>query len=103
MDKADINFETTMRKNWVNDTIAMADSYKKDSNRKQRLDENLCIYCYTNSGGMSGQAFTDRDCNSCGITMSFSDTNTDELCPTCAKDNKLCKHCGSDIDLKKRK
>jgi len=88
-------------------TADRIERYKKaelDSDRKERLKQHLCKYCYYLQGSvLAGQAFTSATCVSCGVEMTFSSTHTDKICTDCAKNHKLCRHCLSDIDFKKRR
>lgn len=71
-----------------------------DPDKKNRLAAQLCAYCYYKDGGFAGQAFTTKKCEICEEPQTYSSTDTDDLCLPCAKENKLCKHCNSHLDLK---
>lgn len=82
----------------------MADSEKVGEARAKRLSQLLCVVCfYLESGRMCGQAFTASDCRSCGKELMSSNTHTDDFCADCAKKYRICKDCGSDLELKTRK
>ena len=63
-----------------------------------------CKYCsYINTGRIGGCAITTKPCGVCGEDMTFSNTCTDAICKRCAEKNRLCRHCGGDIELKNRR
>lgn len=74
----------------------------EDSERRERLKKQECPLCFYESR-IGGQAITQTECSICGKEMTHGNTNIDCLCKECAKDKRLCKHCGSDIDLKHRR
>ena len=95
---------------WANDYgIACVEHARKlvqahdhSEGRVERHAKQLCVKCYL-ADRIGGAVMTDRQCGLCGTLMHFGNTNTDVLCPACAKENLLCKHCGADIDLKNRR
>ncbi len=77
----------------------LAESLKKDPDKKARLEKRLCKVCYYSRGSrIGGAAMTFRDCGSCGKEQSYGSTITDVLCLDCARELSLCKHCGADIN-----
>ena len=77
----------------------LAESLKKDPDKKARLEKRLCKICYYSRGSrIGGAAITFKDCGFCGKEQSYGSTITDVLCLDCAKDQSLCKHCGADIN-----
>ncbi len=84
--------------------IQNAQNAEKDSERKKRLESNLCKYCYYLRGSIiAGAAITTTTCMICSKEMTFGSTATDKICSECAKNHKLCKRCISDIDYKERR
>lgn len=49
--------------------------------------------------GMSGQGFTKFECEKCGQTGFWHNTNVPRYCLTCSENNLLCSHCGKDMIL----
>lgn len=74
----------------VNDT--------KSAERKDALECRMCFY----DSKIGGAAMTNSNCVICDVDMTFGNTNVDALCTKCAKDHRLCKHCGADVELKNR-
>lgn len=97
MKNKNIEYANVMSK-YNNDKIERMKSYlfnvDNDSNKGERLAEQLCKYCFYQSSKIVLQAFTDFDCLECGETMTFANSDTDKYCYTCAYNNNLCKHCG---------
>lgn len=91
-------FRTHMAQEYVEHCRRVVEDY----NREKRLEVQECVYCF-NSGHVGGSMITFADCALCGKEMSFGSTCTDVLCPECAKAHRLCKHCGADMELKKRR
>lgn len=80
------------------------DKYPKSEARLQRTEECLCTCCfYLERYRIAGCAMTDSNCTYCGEVTHFSSTATDDFCLKCAKELKICKRCGADIDLKDRR
>ena len=81
----------------IREKLAAFDSYKVTNKT------DLCGYCATiMRGRIGGAAITNSECSLCKEDMMFSNTCVDVLCSKCALDNRLCKHCGADIELKNR-
>ena len=96
--------ETYWRKKATLDSIDRSKKAEDDSERKTRLKNNLCKYCYYLRGDViAGTAFTSTTCSICAKEMMFCSTNTNGICTDCAKERKLCVSCLSDIDFKKRR
>jgi len=96
-DLEDVRYRTHMQKDRL-------ESYKKffdDPDKLKRLEEQECVICYYNSK-FGGAAMTDSNCGLCETKMNFGSTNVDKLCTDCSKMHELCKHCGADINYKKR-
>lgn len=81
------------------------DNFRKaveDPEVRARKAKCECVFCFYVNRKIGGQAFTDTECGLCRAKMVFGDTCVDMLCEGCARKHRLCKHCGSDIDLKGR-
>ena len=65
--------------------------------RKKEQECRACFYTrkWSRIGGM---AITIKPCMCCGELMQFPSTCTDALCPDCAAEHDLCKHCGGDSE-----
>ena len=102
---------TTNRNSWTDKDIQMANWSKNsqlknlrtklnnydNDNQKQTRDTCRCCY-YINCDRAAFQAFTTVNCRNCGKEMVFPTSHTDRLCPECANELNLCKHCGSSMD-----
>lgn len=84
-------------------TISLADKFKNDPDKKERHKKQECPVCFYIDSRIGGAMMTTVICATCDEVMRFSSTNTDLLCLKCAKRMGLCKHCGSDVDVKKRR
>ena len=73
-----------------------------DARKDERIEAQHCRVCHY-LGGIGGQAMTHCNCKICDKDMCFGSTNVDDLCIDCAKKHRLCKHCGCDMELKRRK
>jgi len=104
IDLSSVNRNTSRALTQGAEIMALADAYEQDADRYERWKDQLCCACfYLRRGRLAGQAFTDRPCGVCGVSMTFPTTATDALCPECSKKLKLCKRCGADIELRKRR
>ena len=103
LDNATIEFATCLAKDRISKTIELANNYKIDPCKKERQDNQLCPVCFYNESRIGGAAVTQVQCAQCEEELSFPNTNVDSLCQNCAKEYNLCKHCGGDIDAKKRR
>lgn len=74
-----------------------------DGQRARRLAAQECRYCYYLRGDrIVGWSFTDYTCGICGSKQSWSNTGVPKLCEKCAKEHKLCRSCGADLELEHR-
>lgn len=85
---------------WYRETVAKVDT---DPEKAKRIASQQCAFCYYASGRIGGAAMTSVQCGLCDKDLLFGNTCVDVLCPECAKTSSLCKHCGSDIDMKERR
>lgn len=93
---------TERAKQRVSDMLQLADDLKNDPRKEERLARCECPACFYFSR-IGGAAMTRRLCMSCGKIELYGSTNTDALCPDCAKEHSLCKHCGGDLDMRTRR
>lgn len=86
-------------------TIKRAELMRGDPEAAARRTAALCVVCYPpyGSGRIGGATCTTVGCGVCGAEVMFASTCTDALCLACAQRLGLCKHCGSDVDLKQRR
>jgi hypothetical protein len=92
-----VNAASYLGKKVIESAVRMAEDKEKD----KRLQKQECQSCFYGPR-IGGRAMTTALCAICGELMTFSSTCKDKLCPTCAREHGLCKHCGADIDLKNR-
>lgn len=84
--------------------IANSERAWLDEDREKRLEAQHCRWCfYARGSRLAGQAFTDRDCESCKETQHYPSTATNPLCKPCAKKLNLCVECCADISLADRR
>lgn len=93
-----VRFNTQAQK----DRLKTYSDFLNDPKRDERREAQLCVLCYYDSR-FAGQAFTQSECAKCQREMHFHTTSQDYYCQACAKEHRLCKHCGSDVELKDRK
>ena len=82
------------------DTVGMYQAnltnYYSDFDKEERERVLLCRFCYyMRRGGIHGQGFTTRKCDSCGVYQIHATTDTNRICSDCALDEKCCKKCVS--------
>ena len=96
----DVSVDTHYRRQSAEKTVLQAMAYLKDADKKERVKQNLCGYCYyINNVRLAGQAFTSYNCAVCDKEFTHPNTDTYKLCDKCASKYELCKYCGSDIFL----
>jgi len=67
--------------------------------RRVRFGDLLCNDCtYKMAGRMSGQAFTDFECQRCKRTISYANTGTPNFCKGCAFEAFSCQRCMQPLD-----
>ena len=86
-------------KEQVKHVLDLADNFKKDPDRKRRMQRHYCISCHYDSR-IGGSAMTNQACAACGVDEMYSSTATDKLCMDCAKKTETCKCCGGDIKMR---
>lgn len=90
---------TAQAKHRVQETLARARRLQEDTHREARKAAQQCKACFY-FPALGGAAVTTRPCACCETLMTFGSTNTDALCPSCAKDHRLCQHCGGDREMR---
>jgi len=88
------------RKEQVKDYIDLGNNLEKDYSKKLRRRASLCLVCYYKKRGAHTNSSVRVQCQVCEEKMVFGNSDTDKICQPCANKNYLCKHCGSDVDLK---
>lgn len=96
---SDVENANWSRKEQVDATTARALQYLSDPECDKRWASVQCVVCYYGTR-IGGAAMTKSYCGHCQMGMVFNSTSTDKLCPACAVQLDLCKHCGAGIDLK---
>ena len=102
IDNEAVSNTTYRQRQYAADIVARAKRITDDTERAARLQVMECVMCHK-AGRIGGASMTSAGCGACGAVMRFCSTSTDCLCLECAKEHNLCKHCGSDIDLKQRR
>ena len=85
-----------------NTILQRAAVLQEDPSKSLRLLRQECVCCYYDAR-VGGSALTKSSCIGCERNMVFPSTCTDRLCEDCAREYNLCRHCGSDMELKIRK
>lgn len=84
--------------------LESARSFEADSNKRYRLEKHECKTCfYFRSNRIGGAAMTTQPCAICSEAMLFGNTATSLICLNCAKQHKLCRHCGADSELRPKR
>lgn len=78
--------------------LHLLDAMSDEGGRSKKQECPYCYYVKTNRVG--GQSVTYSYCGICGKELCFGSTCVDLLCPECAKEHDLCKHCGADYKLR---
>jgi hypothetical protein len=97
-----MNEATRRSKSIIDKALRVALDFKLDNDRKQRLEESLCIACFYRGPSIAGQAITNSVCGMCQGETRFPSTAVDRICKACAKRDELCKKCGADLTLRQR-
>jgi hypothetical protein len=83
--------------------LGLAENLKLDEKKKERREKGLCKLCYYQPKRIGGTTGTTTKCGICEVDLHFGNTCTDLLCTKCAVHNELCKHCGGDSELVRRR
>lgn len=103
LDNSDISIRNWGKLDYIKNTLQLAKNLQEDPQKQERIKNCKCLVCWYRSGGMHTNAFVYTNCKSCNKDLQFATSNTDEVCIDCAKEHKLCKHCGADIEYKERR
>jgi hypothetical protein len=99
-----VTFRTTAKRKALDEYIETAERIAADVDRKTRDQQALCPHCfYFMRGSIAGNAFCYRPCGLCGVELVHHNTNSDTVCTSCAKKHSLCRHCGSDSNLRTKR
>lgn len=79
------------------------DNVMNDPEKKKRIEKQECSYCYYMKQKVGGAAVTFLQCGLCENQLTSGSICVDVLCLDCAKEQRLCKHCGGDIEMKHRR
>ena len=96
----DMMRETERSAHYAQDLIKRATRLQTDSDKEKRLAAGLCKGCHYVSSRLGGAAMTSQPCAGCATPQMYGSTYTDALCLACAKEHKLCKHCGGDSEMR---
>ena len=99
MSVATLISSTSLSKRRVEAALKLAEQFREDPQKAERLTACLCIPCFYSSS-WGGAAITQEPCMCCGAVQMYGSTNTDALCMDCAQEAHLCKHCGGDVELR---
>ena len=98
-----VTWATDMALSRKESIIRKALNLVNDPEKKKRKEANLCLICFYQEGRIGGAAITNRPCGLCKEEQSYASTATDDLCLPCAKEARLCKQCGADLNLGPRR
>lgn len=82
--------------------VKKAELLTTDPDFAVRLAGQKCLSCHY-LPGLNGNAIQTVKCAICEATYMRDRLRGDPICSACAKENGLCRECGSDIDLKSRR
>jgi len=94
---------TDTAEHYIADTLKRARAIEGDTDKVKRQERGLCVCCHYLNSRIGGAAMTTQPCAACGQAQTYGSTYTDVLCLPCAKEHRLCKHCGGDVDMKTRR
>jgi len=90
----DIVRATEDAKTYIKQIYERAETFRADPQRKERLAAQVCLRCfYMNHLSLKSV------CLSCACRCGEGDV----LCTNCANEQRACKRCGADVDLKRRR
>ena len=99
LNPSDQQFATAMARKRIDSLLKRARAVEMDTERAAREESLQCKACYY-ADHIGGAAMTTQPCSACGVTQQFGSTATMCLCAACAAENRLCRRCGGDIDLR---
>ena len=82
--------------------LELARKMTEDPEQDQRKQRQECVVCYS-SKRVGGARTTQVECAYCDKVLTFASTSTDAMCIDCARERRLCKRCGADIELRNRR
>jgi hypothetical protein len=86
------------------DFLTKAENLGEDRQAYERHKAQECLWCYYVAGNrIVGQAFTNYHCKGCYADFAHHNTGVPALCADCAKNHRLCRQCGADLDYKNRR
>lgn len=95
----DTLFRTGQNKRVIKDSTRDLLAYYSDPKRKDRKSKGECKFCfYYASARIGGSAITKYNCKNCNKEQTYGNTCVDKYCIDCAKQLKICKHCGAKMD-----
>ena len=101
VDQKHIDRQNFYAKQEASKLIESVSNFQTDLHKENRKKLQQCKRCfYLRNGTIACQAFCDQDCGICSKTMSFSSSDTNIVCDSCAASHNLCAKCGADMDLK---
>lgn len=105
IDRVSIERNTYASGYYLEAVVDRADKMTQDLEAGKRKKESYCVMCYVpyGAGRVGGAACTSRECGLCDTIIHSGNTNIDMLCQPCAVENRLCRHCGADVDLRNRR
>lgn len=98
--KSDVQWALDMNKERIQSVTTYALKLATDPQKKERREDARCICCFYRGSTIAGSAMTQSQCGICEKELLSGSTKTDKLCKECAINHKLCRDCGSTIDLK---
>ena len=94
--------EVLYRSTTAREMVDLCRRQGNDEDKAARILAQECQGCfYLRKAG--GAMMTSRQCGLCDTEVHSCNTCIDRLCTDCARKNRLCKHCGGDIDMKQRR
>ncbi len=99
MKNFDISYRNRFASRRIENTLRLAENYRNDPERVERLKLQECIVCYYNVR-ITGQAFTQWHCVLCNKEGMHHNTGIPTLCKDCAEKEGLCKQCGATLHIK---
>jgi hypothetical protein len=100
----DIERNTDTAVHYGEGSVLHALEFLRDPRKKERKAACNCRFCYYLRGTrIGGAAMTTQPCGICSKDVMYGSTCTDKLCKECADEYKLCRYCGGDIDMIRRK
>lgn len=105
IDSQSVEYATYSKSHRRNYLVNFVRKITDDEEKTKRHAEALCVMCYYEKSRIGGAACSSRQCGAegCKTILHSGNTCVDFLCLECARKLKLCKCCGADVDLKRRR